>query len=79
MFTRIDLRDQDLSARELAETLPRARLDTAAALEAVIPTIEDVRVRGAAAVRAPRPAQAPPGAVYRLVRSSSMTPAQLRP
>ena len=34
---------------------------------------------GAAAVRAPRPAQAPPGAVYRLVRSSSMTPAQLRP
>ena len=51
MFTRIDLRDQDLSARELAETLPRARLDTAAALEAVIPTIEDVRVRGAAAVR----------------------------
>ena len=51
MLTRIDLRDQDLSARELAETLPRARLDTAAALEAVIPTIEDVRVRGAAAVR----------------------------
>lgn len=35
--------------------------------------------REAAAVRAPRPAQAPPGAVYRLVRSSSMTPAQLRP
>lgn len=33
----------------------------------------------AADVRAPRPVQAPPGAVYRLVRSSSMTPTQLRP
>ena len=51
MLTRIDLRDQDLSARELAEALPRARLDVATALAAVTPVIEDVRVRGAAAVR----------------------------
>ena len=61
MLTRIDLRDTDPDARDLAAILPRADLDVAAA------------------VRAPRPAQAPPGAVYRLVRSSSMTPAQLRP
>ena len=51
VLTRIDLRDQDLSARELAEALPRARLDVATALAAVTPVIEDVRVRGAAAVR----------------------------
>ncbi|MGK2349342.1 histidinol dehydrogenase [Actinomyces sp. W5033] len=51
MLTRIDLRDTDLTARELAEALPRATLDVAAALEAVTPTIEDVRVRGAAALR----------------------------
>ena len=51
MLTRIDLRDQDLSARELAEALPRARLDVATALDRVAPVIQDVRVRGAAAVR----------------------------
>ena len=37
MLTRIDLRDQDLSARELAEALPRARLDVATALAARVP------------------------------------------
>ena len=51
MLSRIDLRDTDLTARELAEALPRAALDVAAALEAVTPTIEDVRARGAAALR----------------------------
>ena len=51
MLTRIDLRDQDLSARELAEALPRARLDVATALDRVAPVIQDVRERGAAAVR----------------------------
>ena len=51
MLTRIDLREQDPSARELVEALPRARLDVAAAMAAVVPVIEDVRVRGAAAVR----------------------------
>ena len=51
VLTRIDLRDQDLSARELAEALPRARLDVATALDRVAPVIQDVRVRGAAAVR----------------------------
>ena len=51
VLTRIDLRDQDLSARELAEALPRARLDVATALDRVAPVIQDVRERGAAAVR----------------------------
>ena len=51
MLSRIDLRDTDLTARELARALPRATLDVAAALDAVTPTIEDVRERGAAALR----------------------------
>ena len=51
VLTRIDLRDQDLSARDLAEALPRARLDVATALDRVAPVIQDVRERGAAAVR----------------------------
>lgn len=51
MLTRIDLRDTDLTARELAEALPRAELDVAKALDAVQPTIDDVRARGAAALR----------------------------
>ena len=51
MLTRIDLRDTDPDARDLAAILPRADLDVAAALEAVAPLIEDVRVRGAAALR----------------------------
>ena len=51
MLTRIDLRDTDPDARDLAAILPRADLDVAAALEAVAPLIEDVRARGAAALR----------------------------
>ena len=35
MLTRIDLRDTDPDARDLAAILPRADLDVAAALEAV--------------------------------------------
>ena len=51
MLTCIDLRDTDPDARDLAAILPRADLDVAAALEAVAPLIEDVRARGAAALR----------------------------
>ena len=51
MLTRIDLRDTDPDARDLAAILPRADLDVAAALESVAPFIEDVRARGAAALR----------------------------
>ena len=51
MLSRIDLRETDLTARELAEALPRAELDVTKALDAVTPTIEDVRDRGAAALR----------------------------
>ena len=45
MLTRIDLRDTDPDARDLAAILPRADLDVAAALEAVAPLIEDERTR----------------------------------
>ena len=51
MLTRIDLRDTDLTPRQLAERLPRAALDIATALETVAPIISDVRARGAAALR----------------------------
>ncbi|MDO4899617.1 histidinol dehydrogenase [Actinomyces sp.] len=51
LLNRIDLRETDLSARELAAVLPRADQDVAAALEAVSGTIADVRDRGAAALR----------------------------
>ncbi|MDO4243912.1 MAG: histidinol dehydrogenase [Actinomyces sp.] len=51
MLTRIDLRDTDLTSHELAEELPRAPLDVAAALDQVVPLIDDVRRRGAAALR----------------------------
>jgi histidinol dehydrogenase len=50
----IDLRDAtpaSLGARALAETLPRAELDVAAALEIIRPVCDDVRRRGADAVR----------------------------
>ena len=52
---RIDLRGASatsLDRQRLAGVLPRARLDVAAALAAVRPVCEDVRLRGAAAVRA---------------------------
>jgi histidinol dehydrogenase len=54
VIPRIDLRDRaagDLSRASLAGILPRARLDVAAAAERVRPVCEDVRRRGAAAVR----------------------------
>ena len=54
MLSRIDLRGQTaarLSASTLAGLLPRARLDVEAAMEAVRPVCEDVRQRGAVAVR----------------------------
>ncbi len=54
MLSRIDLRGQPaarLSLITLAGVLPRARLDVEAALDAVRPVCEDVRRRGAVAVR----------------------------
>jgi histidinol dehydrogenase len=54
VLSRIDLRGREraeLSAAALAGVLPRARLDVEAALERVRPICEDVRQRGAAAVR----------------------------
>ena len=54
VLTRIDLRGKtaaSLGGQRLAGTLPRARLDVDAVLEAVRPVCEDVRLRGAAAVR----------------------------
>jgi len=54
VLTRVDLRGKtaaSLDGRQLAEVLPRARLDVQAALESVRPVCEDVRRRGAAAVQ----------------------------
>ncbi|HEY7146750.1 MAG TPA: histidinol dehydrogenase [Streptosporangiaceae bacterium] len=54
MLSRIDLRGQDaarLSPAALAAVLPRAKLDVEAALAEVAPVCEEVRLRGAAAVR----------------------------
>jgi histidinol dehydrogenase len=54
VLARIDLRGRppgSLTPAELAAVLPRAALDVTAALEAVLPVCEDVRQRGAAAVR----------------------------
>jgi histidinol dehydrogenase len=54
VLTRVDLRGKpagSLDRRQLAGVLPRARLDVQAAVEAVRPVCEDVRLRGAAAVR----------------------------
>ncbi|MDP9395088.1 MAG: histidinol dehydrogenase [Actinomycetota bacterium] len=48
MIRRIDLRDRRTDARDV---LPRAALDVEAALEAVRPLCDDVRHRGAVAVR----------------------------
>src|SRR5262249_160211 len=51
---RVDLRGKpasELRPGELAGVLPRAELDVEAALEAVRPVCDDVRRRGAAAVR----------------------------
>ena len=54
MLPRVDLRGNpaaSLGRRRLDGVLPRARLDVEAALEAVLPVCEDVRLRGAPAVR----------------------------
>jgi len=54
VLTRIDLRGRqagELDRARLDGVLPRARLDVEAALDAVRPICEDVRLRGAAAVR----------------------------
>jgi histidinol dehydrogenase len=54
VLSRIDLREQDaagLRGSALAGVLPRARLDVEAALAEVRPVCQDVRRRGAAAVR----------------------------
>jgi histidinol dehydrogenase len=54
VLTRVDLRGEtaaSLSRPRLDGLLPRARLDTGAALDAVRPVCEDVRQRGAPAVR----------------------------
>ena len=48
---RTDLRGQHLDARELRATLPRAALDVEGAVAAVRPVVDDVRARGAEAVR----------------------------
>jgi histidinol dehydrogenase len=51
VIRRLDLRGRQLRARELRGTVPRAELDVEAALEAVRPICDDVRERGAAALR----------------------------
>jgi len=51
MISRIDLRGRALDARSLREALPRAELDVEAALSAVRPICDDVRHRGAEALR----------------------------
>jgi histidinol dehydrogenase len=54
VLTRVDLRGEPaglLGRERLAGVLPRAQLDVEAALELVRPVCEDVRLRGAAAVR----------------------------
>ena len=51
-IARIDLRGQHLTPRGLRAVMPRAEIDVDAAMDAVRPIVEDVRDRGAAAVRA---------------------------
>jgi len=51
VISRIDLRGRALDARFLREVLPRAEFDVEAALSAVRPICDDVRHRGAAALR----------------------------
>lgn len=51
MITTIDLRGRRLSARELAAALPRPEVDVATVAEQVAPLVDDVRRRGAAALR----------------------------
>ncbi|MBD7919486.1 histidinol dehydrogenase [Cellulomonas sp. Sa3CUA2] len=51
MISRIDLRGRRPSRRELLAELPRAELDVEHATAVVAPILEDVRTRGAAALR----------------------------
>jgi histidinol dehydrogenase len=51
VISRIDLRGRALDARSLREVLPRAELDVEAALSVVRPICDDVRQRGAEALR----------------------------
>jgi len=51
VISRIDLRGRSLSRRELLAELPRAELDVEHAAAVVAPILEDVRARGAAALR----------------------------
>ena len=51
MMSRLDLRGRPLEVRALRHALPRAAFDVDAALEQVRPIVEDVRRRGAAALR----------------------------
>jgi histidinol dehydrogenase len=51
VISRIDLRGHALDARRLRESLPRAEFDVEAALSAVRPICQDVRHRGAQALR----------------------------
>lgn len=51
MISRTDLRGRTLSRRELLAALPRAEVDVEAASASVAPILEDVRQRGAEALR----------------------------
>ena len=51
MINRLDLRGRSLSARELAATLPRPEVGVEDATKLVAPIVDDVRSRGAAALR----------------------------
>jgi histidinol dehydrogenase len=51
VISRIDLRGRELDARGLRQALPRAEFDVEAALAAVRPICDDVRHRGAEALR----------------------------
>jgi histidinol dehydrogenase len=51
VISRVDLRGKQASRSELRDVLPRAELNVEVALEVVRPICEDVRRRGAAAVR----------------------------
>jgi histidinol dehydrogenase len=51
VISRVDLRGKQPSTAELRRVLPRAEVDVAVALDVVRPICDDVRQRGAAAVR----------------------------
>lgn len=51
MINRLDLRGRSLSARELSAVLPRPEVGVEDASRLVAPVVEDVRARGAAALR----------------------------